>query len=769
MEYHNTITGIIEVDSEGIPHCGDIGFSRPMAAYKGCQCTIQKYFDNTLALHKYPFSYPGPDTIEYSKVGFLEMDDDGKLHVGKYIFPVQTAAASGLSEGVVIRIQQIHPTVKKGTEYFGVITRFELETSESGDEMESGVFFLFDTNVFIDVPDIINKVGKENRSIVVSHVITELDGLKKADSADTRLGAQRACDCILDASRKGRVKFVSTHAPYGPFGLAETMDQRILAAAFLKQFKDATVVLISSDKNMLLLAESNQVQAISLEDFLLGNYTIKEKESPQKAESVAEPDIAATMSKTIYKPTLYKENLEKDLAKKFDEYGRLFDHIYDDGSGIKSDSPFVGRFRESVRVFRMLFQYMAFFTYDWIVHAYLFYDWDWQELKETYRKQGYNVEQTHTAEEVFSFYITMNPDIVDLLFSKLDCTPGHKKKLLNSIHSRRLDPFIETYDSLSCDLSLVNVFADYVSYRIAMFLGGADPKAFYDYFFHSTHNPVTESARSVLSPQAKELIGYMNGDKIDDSVSPEKVLEQWDLLLVTLLDLGQKMIADATIKHDLFPFEKKYIDDFYAAPILQPLFERLQTGGETYSQLFNSDESKEESSSEFDLETIEGLYWPTDEEFKKYKPNFNETEFFQESIFGLAGAVKASDIEKLFNVLVAEKIQVLENDLETKLCFLARYSGRRIPHLELKPIEWKMLGPDRAKALGYLIKETAASDYATGVRFFYFDKDGEEIKPDRGEVATGAHQFAKPERQESTRTAFEKALNEFLAEYRGEE
>ena len=131
--------------------------------------------------------------------------------------------------------------------------------------------------------------------------------------------------------------------------------------------------------------------------------------------------------------------------------------------------------------------------------------------------------------------------------------------------------------------------------------------------------------------------------------------------------------------------------------------------------------------------------------------------------------LQKSDIEKLFNVLVAEKIQVLENDLETKLCFLARYSGRRIPHLELKPIEWKMLGPDRAKALGYLIKETAASDYATGVRFFYFDKDGEEIKPDRGEVATGAHQFAKPERQESTRTAFEKALNEFLAEYRGEE
>ena len=169
-------------------------------------------------------------------------------------------------------------------------------------------------------------------------------------------------------------------------------------------------------------------------------------------------------------------------------------------------------------------------------------------------------------------------------------------------------------------------------------------------------------------------------------------------------------------------------------------------------------------------ESVEqGLHWPTDEELEGYENNFSSSEYFKESIFGVAPNIKASDVELLYNCLTNPKLKLLDDNLETKLIFLARYSGKKIPYLELKPLEWKMLNEDdRDKALGYLIKKTGKANFATGIKFFYYyDRKGDKTQFEREPVALGGNAWSLAGRQEKTKRLFETELNEFIEQYKG--
>ena len=157
-------------------------------------------------------------------------------------------------------------------------------------------------------------------------------------------------------------------------------------------------------------------------------------------------------------------------------------------------------------------------------------------------------------------------------------------------------------------------------------------------------------------------------------------------------------------------------------------------------------------------------HWPTDEELKGYDDIDEDSRFFTNTIFGSPGNVIASDVDKLLNVLIS--LNIIKDELETKLTFLARYSGKRIPFLELKRIEWKMLdSTNRERALGYLIMKTAGAQYVKGASFFYYEINGERVLPDSREMGPGAHALDLPTRRDTTKIEFEHKFNAFLNEY----
>lgn len=743
--------GTIEIDEEGIVHCNDVVFADAMAQFEGCRCLVKKYKDNSSeSKYKYPYFGFYPYSIDYSQRGIVEEREDGKLFVGRFLFSYNDP--SDITVGTAIEITRIRPFVKKGERCIGNILKYRVIESDQVEKVDAEVCFLIDTNVFIKCPTIFEYINAERPAIVEGHVLSELDGLKKSYDVSISQAAQRAHNLILEASKQKKVVYAKSEPPYLHFKDQElTTDQKIIETAFLKQFCDSTVVLITDDRNLLLQAESVRLQGIGLDDFLKGNYTIKGKES----------DLNLPGLNAIKKPSQYKENLKKDLARKYDEYFRLFERLEKDTfSEFKEetvDNPAVAALRNKRHLYLAVLPPSLTIMYDCVMHLLLFNEWDWQEKREWFIKNGYFTYKEHDPEELYNALTRVNQDVVCLLIDKLECPLGTKKTLKTSILNKEKDGFVKTLGYLDCDLSLLQFFADYASLPLALIVGFIiDPEAVHDFIYHFDYGKLTDALRK------KNLFSFIEEA---ESVIDEETLSAFIMHISQSLDqeiLGMlrlvKMYVDETQERTrLFSFEKKYFEDFYSNPDLKPYWEKILN--EPVAPI--EQESPKEEKPKEEIKNSDKPHWPTDEELLGYEDNYNTSEYFPYTIFGPAGHVKASEIKKLFEILSSE--YVLDDNLETRLIFLARYSGKIIPGLVLRPLKWAMV-KDREGALGYLILKTANGDYATGRFFFYFDANGKKELP-KGVIGPYAHNWDNLGPQGSSKKSLKMKLDEFLINF----
>lgn len=754
-----TRTGIIEVDSEGIPHCEDVMFIYAMSKYVGCRCSLTKYFENIneSTKDKYPFFITYPDRINYSERGVVQEDEDGRLHVGKYLLPPTNP--SGVTKGSIIDIEQIHPIYNKEIPFFGSITEYTLIDLEHREVRDSRVFFLLDTNTLIDCPTIFDRIDKDRPAIIESHVITELDGLKKAENVLTRNAAQQAHSQILEAQKQGKVKFATTKHPYLPFEEPASMDQKILAAAFLEEYLHSTVVLVSSDKNMLVLASSVHLQGVTLDDFLNGNYTIEAKEPIQEPQPEAKPNQRPEPGQNVLsigpisplsKFNQYKVNLEKDLERKYQEFSHLFTQLVHGTYGklLEMDEevcpPALVGLRRKIIAFLDTLSLSLLLFYDGIFHAMLFKNWSWEEDKAYFEESGLSY-RNHSAEEIYNVLSRINIDAVCLLIDNLECPLGIKEQLQSSLSKKQKDVFVNKLNELTCDLSILHFYSDRISLLLGTIIGMfCDPQSVDDFFFHSDYGKLTDSFKEAITKRKK---GSIDAENLNiDSIS-----ELIDSDIKHILRSTKVIIIDDMVDNvGYFPFEQEYVDRFLFNPDFQPYWEMI-------ARETPKEEPQTEEPNEVVVDTDEP-HWPSDEELLGYEDNYNTSEFFPYTIFGPAGHVKASEIKKLFEILSSE--YVLDDNLETRLIFLARYSGKIIPGLVLRPLKWAMV-KDRDAALGYLILKTANGDYATGRFFFYFDTNGKKELP-KGVIGPYAHNWDNLGPQGSSKKSLKMKLDEFL-------
>ncbi len=271
---NNVLVGVIEVDENNWVHCGDVLLPRTMASYKGSQCAITETVENIKeeVKDKYPLFCDCPATINVSLSGVVEQDENGNIHLGLYKFPRERTSPSLVGKKIVVC--KIHPNPQKDSKFYGVVIHYHLYKSGKKKKRKNlkEIYYLLDTNVFIDCPDILDKIGRDYGIIIVNHVITELDGLKKSDDKEISSAARHASTKILNVMGYDEVELVNTKYPYAPFEQPYTMDQKILSAAFLKKFVGERVIVVSSDKNMLILAKMHGIEAVTLNSYLEGDY-----------------------------------------------------------------------------------------------------------------------------------------------------------------------------------------------------------------------------------------------------------------------------------------------------------------------------------------------------------------------------------------------------------------------------------------------------------------------------------------------------------------
>ena len=145
------------------------------------------------------------------------------------------------------------------------LSRFERKKVE----IKTGVqnYYVIDTNVFVNCPDIISRIDKQYPIIMATKVIDELDKMKiKLDAK----GKQNAENAIRSINRQMELRDIRMELSDVSL-LPEDFDKRspdnmILSVAL--KYKSGNPILLTSDNGLQLKAKGLGLTTLSLKTFL---------------------------------------------------------------------------------------------------------------------------------------------------------------------------------------------------------------------------------------------------------------------------------------------------------------------------------------------------------------------------------------------------------------------------------------------------------------------------------------------------------------------
>ncbi len=439
-----------------------------------------------------------------------------------------------------------------------------------------------------------------------------------------------------------------------------------------------------------------------------------------------------------------------------------------------------------LRSFPKVGAFLLSFSYDCLIHPILFSSWHWNDYGDI---DSNSLGLSLSSNEIYDELKKCNPDVVSVFLSNLDnCSIADREMLQETYNSDQKELFVNKLKTLSITdynrLVYVTAFSHFENAAISFDIDTLRILFHHidfgeDFKIDLSFLPEEDMFDCIKVDYWKQFIP--NDDATEDEVSEainnlsDKIKSSQDRLLRCFSALKYE-IPRALESLKPFPFERKFLDNVLADPEVKSILNEItenpfendktpdgQKQPETKPMIVQPvDQKPREEKKPNDMEYVP--HWPTDEELKWFDDIDDDSQFFTNTLWGAPDNVKASNIGELLDILV--DLKIINNELNTKLIFLARYTGKRAPHLELQRIEWKMRDSvNRERALGYLMLKTAGAQYAKGKMFFYYEIEGKKIMPDKGALGQGAHALNKPTRRDTTRIEFEHKLNKFLDDF----
>lgn len=305
----------------------------------------------------------------------------------------------------------------------------------------------------------------------------------------------------------------------------------------------------------------------------------------------------------IKETTLFATNLEKDLAGKDIEYGKLVDNLLlqclgEDLDDLPEDGDvFFAAFRRKYHLLKLVFQKLLVVNYDFFVRSVLFGNTYAREEDIRLAKEKGLLTKI-PAEELYSFFIHFNSDASYVLFRDLDCPLTEVELLRTSLADRNKDLFVETFNRIKCDKSSLYFVAGTLGTAFEFIMKAfVEPQDVYNYLYCTIPNGIPALIRNSVPGFKEQIESYIKSYKGDDNVDENKrpsskeelqVLEQnalqsMDGSILTTLSSAKQVIIEMERVSELFPFEKAYVDSIVNNPELQPYFEQLPDTVETKS------------------------------------------------------------------------------------------------------------------------------------------------------------------------------------------
>lgn len=146
------------------------------------------------------------------------------------------------------------------------LSKFERKRTELVKDKEN--IYIVDTNVFVNCPDIISKIGSKYKVIIPSKVLDELDKLKLKNSID-KVALNTAARNICAAFQQKFSQMEDADVRLLPAGFdTNNTDCMILSVALKHQQENQHPILLTSDNILQTRAWGLGITAISLKEFL---------------------------------------------------------------------------------------------------------------------------------------------------------------------------------------------------------------------------------------------------------------------------------------------------------------------------------------------------------------------------------------------------------------------------------------------------------------------------------------------------------------------
>lgn len=167
---------------------------------------------------------------------------------------------------------QVEPEIFKievpkiGTKQVGFIDPSTFERPKKELKADKKNYYIIDTNVFVNCPDIISKIDKKYPIILSAKVTDELDKMKIKLDERGKLNAEKALRLLNnESSREIIYEFADTSLLPDDFD-KRSPDNMILSVAL--KYKDENPIMLTSDNGLQLKSKILKISTISLKNFL---------------------------------------------------------------------------------------------------------------------------------------------------------------------------------------------------------------------------------------------------------------------------------------------------------------------------------------------------------------------------------------------------------------------------------------------------------------------------------------------------------------------
>lgn len=126
--------------------------------------------------------------------------------------------------------------------------------------------YIIDTNVFIDCPDIINKISRSDKIVLSAKVVDELDAAKVRLDEEGKQNAARALRLINSLLKPRKIEMVCADLSLLPADFGKSPDNMILSVAM--KFKGQNPIMLTSDNGLQIKSKGLGIKTMSLKDFL---------------------------------------------------------------------------------------------------------------------------------------------------------------------------------------------------------------------------------------------------------------------------------------------------------------------------------------------------------------------------------------------------------------------------------------------------------------------------------------------------------------------